>query len=610
MHALHRSYYPESMSSRPPKRPRATGLTDALHWILGESKVDALMEEYGDGTLAAIQQNPYQPLIDGVGGIGIKTCDRVADALSIPRTSPVRFSGLIYEALHTSERNGHCGQTLVSLENSVCRGSKDNARLFADCMQMLTDKAALQTCTINGIRYVLRRCLFLAESGIASALTRLMRTRPPWTLRKTPRSTIHDVGVTLGVKPSPSQMDALELALTSNVVVISGGAGTGKTTLMNMLLLAILDSMPDHALDIRLVAPTGLAADRLTQVTKREAMTIHRSLKTGWDKDRHHLLILDEATMAGSVLCQSLLNSLPPRCAVVFVGDEGQLCPVDPGAVFHSLLRCPVIPSCTLREVHRQAERSSIPPLARCIREGNLPDMQHIRDAGGDVEFIDAVTVEQCTEELRRVVCEHLPSQGYGPSDIQALCLQNPGPIGVRQINQCMQRWLNSDAPEVQIKGVCYRVGDRLLHTKNDYDRRIMNGNIGTLCGVEGGLLVKFGDRTIVFAGEVVNNLTLAYCLSVHKSQGSEFKVVVLVMLAQGGACNRQLLKRNLLYTAVTRATQKLVIISNESTLAQAINRTEPRLCGPSVVQELLCRQDRGTKAHETAVGTDEARCE
>lgn len=603
------------MSRPKPKRAKTEEYVSLVEQYLLEKleislcRLIPLVKHYGrDNVLQTVQNNPYQPLIDNVNEIGIATCNTIANALGIPQTSPLRMSGQIYEGLRNNEKQGgHCGvplnKLLGSINNALNRRKEPpcDDQLFHRCIVNLHDNKAIQKSLLdNNQWYVFRRSLFLAECRIASVLKNMLRqSPPPWASQVGP-AMIHQAAAGMDVTPSRSQIAALQLALTSNVVLINGGAGTGKTTLMN-LLLTILDTMCAHT-SVRLVAPTGLAADRLSHVTGREATTIHRSLRGKWDGcDEHYVLILDEATMAGSALCCSMLESLPPsgrQCMVVFVGDEGQLCPVEPGAVFHDLLRCPVIPSYTLQEVHRQACESSINQFALAIRSGELPDaclLSDARNSHGDVRFIDILSVTQCLDRLRQVVTKDLPECGYNPlSDVQVLTLSNNGDLGVRNVNRCLQGWVNSHESPVTVRGMAYRLGDRLLHTCNDYDRHVMNGNIGTLRRVNPAKLdqpdrlwVQFGDRCIRFDGDSINQLQLAYCLTVHKSQGSEFPAVVLLMLDGGG--KSPLLKRNLLYTACTRAISKLIIVSNESTLKKAILQTEARLSGPSVLRKKLC---------------------
>ena len=564
----------------------------------------SLIKHYGrDNVLPTVQNNPYQPLIDNVNDVGIVTCNDIANALNIAQKSPLRMFGLIYEGLCNNERQGHSGVPLGKLPGSINdalnkrRQPKCDVGLFHECILKLHDTRAIQKARLDSQWYVFRRSLFLAECRIASVLKNLVQKSPPPWASQVSTAMILQAAAGMGMTPSCSQVAALQLALTSNVVLINGGAGTGKTTLMN-LLLTILGTM-DVCPCVRLVAPTGLAAERLSHVTGREATTIHRSLGVKWDDDRYHVLILDEATMAGPAICSSMLKSLPCKCTVVFVGDEGQLCPVDAGAVFHFLLKCPIIPSCTLQEVHRQACESSINQFASAIRRGDPPDaclLSNARHKIGDVQFIDIITATECLDSLRHVVT-NLQEEGYNALlDVQVLTLKNDGDLGVCKVNACLQDWVNPNAP-VTVRGVTYRLGDRLLHTCNDYDRQVMNGNIGTLQRVILGhhnrpdrLWVQFEDRTVSFDGDSINQLQLAYCLTVHKSQGSEFRAVVLLML--DGGRNSSLLRRNLLYTACTRAISKLIIISNTSTLEKAILKTEPRLSGPSVLRKRLCMDD------------------
>ena len=569
---------------------------------IGPNRAGILIAKYGYGNVVeTMRQNPYQPIIDGVEDIGVRTCDQVADTFEVPKTSPIRISGRIYQSLSDNEKQGHCGQAMRALMARINQQHKHPKALLNECICMLHDKKAIEMCRLDGELYILRRSLFVAECQIALVLKRLTRnTPPPWASWIDP-DLIHSVGNRIGVTPSADQVAALQVALKSNVMLINGGAGTGKTTLMK-LLLAALETVT-ACLEVRLVAPTGLAADRLAQVTNMPAMTVHRSLGMDWDKrSSYPLMILDEATMAGTALCHSLLKCVPWSCVVIFVGDEGQLCPVQPGAVFHSLLRCPMIPSYTLREVHRQAGGSSINNFASGIRQGDMPEgLARARADVGDVWFIDVNNPTQGLEKLKYVITEYLPSCGWDPlRDVQVLTLKKDGQLGVKRVNNELQGWVNPDAKPMVLRGVEYRLGDRLLNSCNDYERQVMNGNIGTLVAITKGddddddqcdqLRVQFGDRTVSFCNEHIDQLELAYCLNVHKSQGSEFRAVVFLMLENSGS---PMLRRNLLYTACTRAVSKLIIISNESKLREAINKTEARLTGPSVLRKQLYSDDK-----------------
>uniref|UniRef100_UPI002ACDBD7D SF1B family DNA helicase RecD2 n=1 Tax=Chloroflexus sp. TaxID=1904827 RepID=UPI002ACDBD7D len=426
--------------------------------------------------------------------------------------------------------------------------------------------------------------LAFAEIGVANAIRRWLAQRSALADRYAPSRwelVFAHLAERRGINLSPQQRAAVRTALTSPVMLLTGGPGTGKTTSLRALVL-LLRARGYRPL---LAAPTGRAARRLSDATGIEARTIHRLLEYSPDGTFRRnadnpldcdLLVIDEASMLNVVLANQLLKATPPTAHVIIVGDADQLPSVGPGRVLGDLIDSGIVPRIHLDAIFRQAAGSGIAANARRINDGLLPDW------GGhdDFYFFAAETPERCAELVVELVVERIPRRfGYDPRrDIQVLSPTHKGNAGVAALNAALQAALNPPRPgvaEYRSGATVFRVGDRVIQQRNDYDRDVYNGDTGEIIAIDAAaptVAVRFEDgRAIRYSGLDLDDLALAYALSVHKSQGSEYPVVVLPLLHQ----HQPLLQRNLLYTAVTRARQLVVIVGDRRAVAAAVAAAE-----------------------------------
>ena len=553
------------------------------------SRAVRIYKTYGDQAIERVSTNPYV-LAKDIHGIGFKTADQIAQNVGIPKNSLNRACAGIDHVLLEATSDGHCALPVEKLQVAAVKLLEiDEGTVESALSQMLTRG------TLVHERIGIESLIFLphlrkAEEGIAARI-KVLTAEPP----RYPSIVFEKAAgwceTRTGKKLAPSQREALKTALASKVVVITGGPGVGKTTLVNSLL-TILRAKGVKCL---LAAPTGRAAKRLSETTGLEAKTIHRLLEVEPATGRFtrnesnplkcDLLIIDESSMIDVLLMHSLLKAVPEAAGLVLVGDVDQLPSVGPGMVLQDLIESAAVPVVRLTEVFRQAANSRIITTAHRIRKGLMLESA-TGNLDSDFHFLERESPEEIAATLENLVRNRIPARfRFDPiRDIQVLCPMNRGSLGVRELNQSLQRTLNPPrAGEVSVEkfGWRFQIRDKVIQTENNYEKEVFNGDIGTIeqiDPIEHEVAIRFEDRLVKYDYGELDEISLAYAVTVHKSQGSEFPAVVIPVATQ----QYMLLQRNLIYTGITRGKELVVVIGQKRALRMAIsnNRTQRRYSG------------------------------
>ena len=567
---------------------------------VGTSRAVRIYKTYGNDALQIISENPYR-LARDIRGIGFLTADRVAEKLGIEKTASIRVRAGISFGLAEAMAEGHCGLPADKLATLTGKLIAVPGELIETALALELEAGAVVADTVDG-----RRCVFLAglhqaERAIADRLLALSAGRLPWPEIDADKA-ISLVERQTGLDLAPSQQQAVHLALRSKVLVITGGPGVGKTTLVN----SILKIVRAKGIVVALCAPTGRAAKRLSDTTGLDGRTIHRLLETDprtgdFKRSAGHpldcdMLVLDEASMVDVLLMRSLLKALPDRAVLLVVGDVDQLPSVGPGQVLGDMIASETIPVVRLTEVFRQAAQSRIIVNAHRINSGQMPELKAME--GSDFYFVDASEPDDAVRKLLSMVRDRIPSRfGLNPiHDVQVLCPMNRGGLGARALNLELQAVLNPPGEaRVERFGWTYGVGDKVMQIANDYERDVFNGDLGIVTSIdmeEGELVVGFDGREVRYGFGELDELVLAYATTIHKSQGSEYPAVVIPLTTQ----HYTMLARNLLYTGVTRGKRLVVLVGQRKALAIAVRNQGGRRRW-SKLQELIASSRRGLGA-------------
>jgi len=545
---------------------------------IGTARAVRIYKTYGDAAIERVRENPYRLALD-IHGIGFKTADSLAQQLGIPRDSLLRAQAGVRHVLQEWSGEGHCAAQRDRLIETAATLLEIAAPIIEQAVGLELGEENLVLEAIHGEPCVFLAPLYRAEVGVASQLLRLLEGSPPWG-GVDPVRAIPWVEAKTGLILSASQRQAVAEAINGKVTVITGGPGVGKTTVVNSILRII----GAKGAKVRLCAPTGRAAKRLSESTGLEAKTIHRLLEfdpklMGFKRDASHaleadLVVIDEASMVDVVLMNQLLRAIPGHAAVLIVGDVDQLPSVGPGQILFDVIASGRIPTVRLTEIFRQAAASRIIINAHRINQGRMPERADDPALLSDFYFIPATTPEEIYDKLIQVVTERIPRRfGLHPiKDIQVLTPMNRGGLGARALNAELQQRLNGDAaPQVTRFGWRFAPGDKVVQTVNNYDKEVFNGDIGRISRVEpeeGLIAIDFDGREVAYELGELDEIALAFATTVHKSQGSEYPAVVIPLATQ----HYTLLERNLLYTAVTRGKRLVVIVGQPKALGMAVN--------------------------------------
>jgi exodeoxyribonuclease V alpha subunit len=586
-------------SWREQKAVRAIMLFLQSHGV-GTARAVRIYKTYGEQAIDLVRANPYRLATD-IWGIGFKVADELAGRLGIDRGSPLRARAALRYVLQELSGEGHCGfpeegvlertAALTGIDRDVIAAAVEHQRSEGELVREAWRKDGTESSTFSSEPWLYLKPLFLAELGVARGLSALAGGDHPLPAIDT-AAALGWVEKKMGLTLAETQRDAIHQATASKLLVITGGPGVGKTTIVR----GILEIFAAKGLRCALCAPTGRAAKRLAEMTGRDAKTIHRLLEfdptlAGFKRDREHhldldLLIVDEASMVDVVLMNQLVRAVPPWACLVLVGDVDQLPSVGPGTVLADLIASATVPVVRLTQIFRQAGESRIVQAAHQVNHGELPETEPA-DRLGDFYFVDAETPQTVLERIITMVRERIPARfGLDPfRDIQVLSPMNRSELGARNLNACLQAVLNppradrgrQDQAEIQRYGWTFRVGDKVLQTANNYQKEVFNGDIGRITGidpVDQELTVDYEGRTIAYDFGELDELALAYALTIHKAQGAEYPAVIIPLHTQ----HFMMLQRNLLYTGITRGKRLVVLVGTRKALALAVQRQDTAL--------------------------------
>lgn len=617
-----------------PKLPKEKAKTifDTLSEHQGLERVMIMLNDFGFGpqismkiyqaykeqALEIIHNNPYK-LVEDIEGIGFTRADELGSKIGITGSHPDRIkAGCLYTLEQMCVKQGHVYLEAEELIVSVKDLLEKSQSVRIEFEEISAQVVALEEegkVAGEGTK-IYTPSLYFSEKGIVTNIERIL-AQTDYEDQFPQSEFLLSLGALedrLGVQYAPSQREAIETALMSPMLLLTGGPGTGKTTVINGIVELYADlhgcsldpkEYKDEPFPVLLAAPTGRAAKRMTESTGLPAMTIHRLLgwngKEGFQTDEERaiegkLLIVDEVSMVDTWLAHQLLKALPENIQVIFVGDEDQLPSVGPGQVLKDLLESGRVPTVRLTDIYRQEEGSSIIDLAHQMKAGHLPD--DLVKQQKDRSFFPCRT-HQITEVVQKVV-ENAKKKGFTPKDIQVLAPMYRGPAGIDRLNVLLQEIFNKNdgtRKEIAFGDVKYRIGDKVLQLVNQPENNVFNGDIGEVVSIfyakentekQDMVIVSYEGTEVTYTRQDLGQITHAYCCSIHKSQGSEFPIVILPVVKS----YYRMLRRNLLYTAITRSKQFLILCGEEDAFRMGVEREEDIIRKTTLKERLQTMED------------------
>lgn len=536
-----------------------------------------IVNRFGGETIRKVSENPYR-LLSEIDSIDFRVVDELGRCLGVDATSELRIRAAIVFLLKEYSSQGHSAYPFDSLLNDLERLLGISRHAIHAELERAESEGSVRREICSGGVLIYLESLWSAEVEVATHIKRLLSDSSDWAKRA--EIALHSQESDQLLSLSTSQKEALALSITHKVIVITGGPGVGKTTVVREII-SLAERSGARAI---LCAPTGRAAKRLSESTSKNASTIHRMLE--YDAERKDfvrdtnnpldadLVVVDEVSMIDISLMQKLLRAIANKTHLILVGDIDQLPSIGPGSVLSDLISSEVLPVVRLTEIFRQSERSEIVLNAHKINRGELPDLEWSRDKLSDFYFVSADSANDIVKIILRITCERIPERfSIDPMNVQVLSPMNKGDLGTHVLNKTLQEKLNkAQNTKIQLSGHSFSSGDKVMQLTNDYDKLVYNGDIGTISGINGRtqeVSVQFDGREVYYQFTDLTQLALAYAISIHKAQGSEYPAVVMpVSMLHAG-----MLERNLLYTAITRARRVVVLVGELKALKLAVEK-------------------------------------
>ena len=564
------------------------GLRDVMTFLRGvgisHGFAQRIYAKLGMNSIPLIKANPY--LLTDISGIGFLTADGIAHNLGFDKNSPHRAAaGLLY-MLEQQVLNGHTCYPLPDLQEKTAPELLIDKTILEESLNQLIEDRLIYCAEQNDEngerqKFIARMRYYRAEQRIAENIFRILKSKA-YTIFESESSLIEEQERKVGLKLDEAQREAVNAVLKYKVLIVTGGPGTGKTTLVRFILGLMRPKIPS----IALAAPTGRAAKRITETTGSSSSTIHRLLEAtnvGFQRNRENpldqeLIIIDETSMIDTLLMDSFLEAVPSASRLIIVGDVDQLPSVGAGTVLQDFIKSGSIPVVRLNHIFRQAYGSFITVNAHKVRRGELPSVNKsskqsdLKDQLQDYYFIEESDQEKIVEKILLLNTERIPQRfKLDPmKEIQVLTPMHRGITGASQLNRNLQEKINPDAKGIEHREQWFRVGDKIMQQQNDYEKQVFNGDLGRVVDCDQDskeLYVRFEQSHIHYKSNELDQLTLAYAITVHKSQGSEYSAVIMPITTH----HYMMLQRNLLYTAITRGKQLVVLIGTSAAVRIAV---------------------------------------